>query len=246
METLRIRETDERAMRAFALGAVLFRMNGLLEETGFAWPASRKEELRKLLAHTWSVKDKETLEKHLSWLREEGGQASYRKTESLLSALSLHDREAYFERLNGNTALFNHARLVQMYSGKLPPAGISAWDLGQYVFICRTAHSAGWMEADEAVERSLSAARQAQTLYRGWTEFAAAYLAGRQIWTNQPSAEAAKPYVDCVAKLLTEPRGLWRRLDWEMPLNEKQNSGLPTFSSDTAEADRINRLRHSE
>ncbi|OWR28354.1 hypothetical protein CDO73_18965 [Saccharibacillus sp. O23] len=231
METLRIRETDERAMRAFALGAVLFRMNGLLEETGFAWPASRKEELRKLLAHTWSVKDEETLEKHLSWLLKEGGQASYRKTESLLGALSLRDREQYFERLNGNAALFNHARLVQMYSGKLPPAGIAAWDLGQYVFICRTAHSAGLMEAEEAMERSLSAARHAQTLYRDWTEFAVSYLAGRQIWTNQPSAEAAKPYVDCVAKLLTEPRGLWRRLAWDMSLNETEDEGRPKVSA---------------
>lgn len=246
METLRIRETDERAMRAFALGAVLFQMNGLLEETGFAWPASRKEELRKLLAHTWSVKDKDTLEKHLSWLREEGGQASYRKTESLLSALSLHDREQYFERLNGNTALFNHARLVQMYSGKLSCAGIAAWDLGQYVFICRTAHSAGWMEAEEAIERSISAARHAQTLYRDWTEFAVAYLAGRQIWTNQPSAEAAKPYVDCVTKLLTDPRALWQRLDWDMPLHEEGNRELPVFSSELTEDDRVNRLPDSE
>ncbi|OWA37822.1 hypothetical protein B9G55_07230 [Saccharibacillus sp. O16] len=223
-EMLRLCETDERALRAFALGAVLFRMNGLLEETGFTWPASRREELRKLLAHTWSVKDEESLETHLSWLWEEGGQASYRKTESLLSALSLRDREHYFERLNGNAALFNHARLVQMYSGKLPPSGIAAWDLGQYVFICRTAHSAGWLDGTQAFERSLNAARLAQSLYRNWTEFAVAYLAGRQIWTNQPSAEAAKPYVDCVSKLLTDPQGLWHRLDWDMPLNQLQNS----------------------
>lgn len=221
METLRIRETDERAMRAFALGAVLFRMNGLLEETGFTWPAARREELRKLLAHTWSVKDEETLEKHLSWLWEQGGQASYQKTESLLGALSMRDRQQYFERLNGNAALFNHARLVQMYSGKLPPAGIAAWDLGQYVFICRTAHSAGWLAGERALELALAAARRAQSLYRDWTEFAIAYLAGRQIWTNQPSAEVAKPYVDCVTKLLTEPKGLWRRLDWGMGLDDE-------------------------
>lgn len=218
METLRIRETDQRTLRIFAIGAVLFRMNGLLEETGFAWPASRKDDLRKLLAHTWSVKDEESLEKHLNWLWEEGGQASYRKTESFLGTLSFRDRETYFERLNGNAALFNHARLVQMYSGKLPPAGITAWDLGQYVFICRTAHSAGWMEADRSLELATAAAHRAQQLYRDWTEFAVAYLAGRQIWTNQPSAEAAKPYIDCVSKLLTESNSLWKRLDWNMDL----------------------------
>lgn len=218
METLRIRETDQRTLRAFAIGAVLFRMNGLLEETVFAWPASRKDDLRKLLAHTWSVNDEESLEKHLNWLWEEGGQASYHKTESFLSTLSFRDREPYFERLNGNTALFNHARLVQMYSGKLPPAGITAWDLGQYVFICRTAHSAGWMEADRSLELATAAAHRAQQLYRDWTEFGVAYLAGRQIWTNQPSAEAAKPYIDCVSKLLTEPNSLWKRLDWNMNL----------------------------
>ncbi|NGZ78228.1 DUF1266 domain-containing protein [Saccharibacillus alkalitolerans] len=225
MDTLRMRETDERSLRAFAIGAVLFQMNGLLEETGFAWPASRRDELRKLLAHTWSVKDEDTLERHLNWLWEEGGQASYRKTEMFLSALSFRDRERYFEQLQGNAALFNHARLVQMYSGKLPRAGIAAWDLGQYVFICRTAHSAGWLEAGRSLELAAAAARRAQRIYRDWTEFAAAYLAGRQIWTNQPSAEAAKPYVDCVSKLLTHPNSLWQRLDWEMPLGTESGPG---------------------
>lgn len=224
METLRIRENDERTMRAFAIGAVLFRMNGLLEETGFAWPAARREELRKLLTHTWSVKNEETLEQHLDWLWQEGGQASYRKTESFLGALSFRDREQYFERLNGNPALFNHARLVQMYAGKLSGAGITAWDLGQYVFICRTAHSAGWLEADRALELAVAASRRAQELYSDWTEFAVAYLAGRQIWTNQPSMEAAKPYIDCVSKLLTDSHSLWKRLDWEMPLSEQSDT----------------------
>ncbi|GGO06285.1 DUF1266 domain-containing protein [Saccharibacillus kuerlensis] len=220
MEKLRIRETDKRSMRAFAMGAVLFRMNGLLEETGFAWPASRREELRKLLAHTWSVKDEESLEKHLNWLWEEGSQASYRKTESFISALSFRDREHYFDRLNSNAALFNHARLVQMYSGKLSRAGIAAWDLGQYVFICRTAQSAGWLEAERSIELAAAAARKAQELYKNWPEFAAAYLAGRQIWNNQPSAEAAKPYIDCVSTLLTDSRSLWRRLPWDMSLEK--------------------------
>lgn len=221
MGTLRIRENDERTMRAFAMGAVLFQMNGLLEQTGFAWPAARKDELRKLLAHTWSVNDEETLERHLNWLWEEGGQASYSKTESFLGALSFRDRENYFERLNGNAALYNHARLVQMYAGRLPRAGIAAWDLGQYVFICRTAHSAGWLEAERALELAAAASRRAQALYGDWTQYAIAYLAGRQIWTNQPSAEAAKPYIDCVSKLLTDSRSLWRRLPWELPLGEQ-------------------------
>ncbi len=218
METLRLRGTDEQNLRAFAIGAVLFQMNGLLEETGFAWPTARREELRKLLSHTWSVKDEESLHRHLNWLLEEGGQASYRKTEMFLGALSFKDRERYFDRLSSNAALYNHARLVQMYTGKLPRAGIAAWDLGQYVFICRTAHSAGWLEGEHALELAKAASQKAQSLYRDWSEYAAAYLAGRQIWTNQPSAEAAKPYVVCVSKLLTDPRSLWKRLEWGMPL----------------------------
>ncbi|MCQ4085265.1 DUF1266 domain-containing protein [Saccharibacillus sp. JS10] len=193
-------------------------MNGLWEETGFAWHSSRKEELRKLLSHTWSIHDEESLDKHLNFLWAEGAQASYHKTEAFLNTLSFRNREAYFERLNGNTALFNHARLVQMYSGKLPPSGIAAWDLGQYVFICKAAYSAGWMTEELAIERAMKAAKRCQTLYTGWSEFGIAYLAGRQIWTNQPSAEAAKPYVDCVSQLLTDARSLWQRLPWDMSL----------------------------
>ncbi|MDO3411711.1 DUF1266 domain-containing protein [Saccharibacillus sp. CPCC 101409] len=220
METLRVQEISERELRAFALGAVLFRMNGLLEETGFSWPAARRDELRRLLEHTWAVTDEESLERHLNWLWEEGAQASFRKTEAFLNTLSFRDQQNYFDRLGSDIALFNHARLVQMYSGKLPPAGIAAWDLGQYVFICRTGLSAGWLEAERAKQLALDAALRAQELYGSWTEYAVAYLAGRQVWTNQPSAEAAKAQIDCVSRLLTEPRSLWRRLDWDMPLDE--------------------------
>lgn len=92
----------------------------------------------------------------------------------------------------------------------------TAWDLSRIVFIARAAHTAGYLDEDEAWTLLGRALAKAQQHYRNWRQFAAGFLTGAIFWAATQDLAAAKEQVDerrwMIRGLLMRPSSPWRRV----------------------------------
>ncbi|WP_067813376.1 DUF1266 domain-containing protein [Nocardia inohanensis] len=92
----------------------------------------------------------------------------------------------------------------------------TAWDLARVVFISRCAHSAGYLDEDEAWEHMLAGLALAQEHYPNWRQFGSGFLTGAIYWAATRDLAAAKEQIDQrrhkLHGLHTRPSSPWRRV----------------------------------
>ncbi|MEJ8547396.1 DUF1266 domain-containing protein [Brevibacillus borstelensis] len=209
-----------------ALGAVLFEMNGYDAANNYEIEKTEEnvEASRRSLKRGWRIESTEDLMSNLQWLQEEGHRTSFFEMRSFLSTLSFADQDAFLETLPKNTERHMQYMLVKAYMHKLPLSGIAAWDFGRYVDLCRTGAFVGYISKEESRELIRKVAVVAQESYTGWLEYGISYVAGRQFWLGTVSEEKAKQHTEHLRNLILNKESLWRKLDWNLKLVEKEEA----------------------
>ncbi|MGF9915061.1 DUF1266 domain-containing protein [Paenibacillus ehimensis] len=211
-----------------ALCAVLYEMNGFDPGDDNEAESVQKniERHKQSFQRDWGIENKDDLMRNLQWLAEEGHRESFNKIRSFLSALSEAEQTKYIESIPKTTQRYREHQLVKAYMNRLPAAGIAAWDLGRYAFLCRKGAVMGFITKEKSLELVQPIVAVAQQAYSGWREYGTGYLAGRQFWWAQPTAASAQEMAGYVRNLLLNADSLWNRLEWEVPLEE--TAGQPS------------------
>jgi len=205
---------------ALALSAVLAGQNRLRHDVvcGGDKTAQKIKMTKQALKRDWGMGSAANLRDSLQWLSSEGHSAGFAAERVYFSTLSDAGQDAYISSFPRESAEYVKYQILKIYHRKLPQAGILAWDLGRYVFLCRDAVLVGWITEQEAWKLIMPVARRAQQAYSGWNEYGMAYLAGRQFWLNQLSKENVDDHADYVRSLLLDSDSPWRQLNWNMDL----------------------------
>ncbi|WP_405498294.1 DUF1266 domain-containing protein [Nocardia sp. NBC_00511] len=92
----------------------------------------------------------------------------------------------------------------------------TAWDLARVVFIARSAHTAGYLDEEEAWTHMLAGLEIAQQHYRNWRQFGSGFLTGAIFWAATRDLAAAKEQVGerrrMLSALHSRPSSPWRRV----------------------------------
>lgn len=199
-----------------SLGAVLAEQNNSRHDILYGYGRTKEamDSMRHVLKRDWGIASKSKLLSTLNWLLTDGHGVDFLKERYYISTLSEEAKNAYIESLNKGSSEYVQSQLVKVYDKSLPQAGVSAWDYGRYVFLCRCAAATDLISEKEAWELMLKAAKLAQKAYSSWREYALAYIAGRQTWLTNISSDSAEDQLERIKTLIIDPNSPWKVLDW--------------------------------
>lgn len=117
----------------------------------------------------------------------------------------------------------------------LQEKGFYAWDISEYINVCRIARACGIVdekEFDEIVDRFV---RKAQVFYHSFKEYALSYLCGAMYFSsgfgNEKSAEQFFEIQKNVVSFLFSENGDWSRYKWYVP---EQREWVPVYPGNPA------------
>lgn len=174
-----------------------------------------------MLSRQWGITDRESADESLDWLLSKGHRTPFAeemeelKTEGL-DAVPEDGREDFLYENCGMTQdeAERYAQFYKAYREKGEDA-ISAWDYSRVVMLLSGCYYVGYYEEEEALDRSLEAARMIQMKYDSWDDFTDSYMMGYEYWAEESSEMRRLVY----EILLEEPDSPYR-LDWNMKLEK--------------------------
>lgn len=203
-----------------ALSAVLTEQNGYGHDTlcGREKTPELIEDNKHALKRDWGISNRTELINTLNWLIRDGHGVDFLKERHFLSVISETAQNTYLNGLDKNSSKYTQYSLIKNYDKSIPNAGILAWDYGRYVFLCRDGIYLNYTSEEETWNLMLKVAKLAQKTYSSWREYGLAYIAGRQVWLNNISAESTEEQVYRVKNLIMDKESPWNRLDWNIEL----------------------------
>lgn len=90
-----------------------------------------------------------------------------------------------------------------------------AWDWGRFVYLCRAAYAAGFLERNEAIALIETAGQFISRRFDSWEEFGNNYLIGRLFWGGTSQRPYLKLETERSLKSLQAPNGAWSKIEWE-------------------------------
>ncbi|OWA37230.1 hypothetical protein B9G55_03940 [Saccharibacillus sp. O16] len=210
----------ERALNwAAALGAPLLSQNGVQPPYTTASCRAANFDSAFILHALWNVTDAEGVYELAQRMWSGMHNPSFQEIRLALAGMTLDQRKKYVQSYREHER-YEELYTVNLYMDRLPPAGIAAWDLGRLVFYLRCAGLEGYISEQEEAALLLHTAVRARYAYRSWTDYAVAYMAGRQFWAQDLSEEASEINYGILCSLLTGEQTPWRELEWDIDLPE--------------------------
>lgn len=103
----------------------------------------------------------------------------------------------------------------------LEEKGFYAWDISEYINICRIARACGIVDAKEFDEITDRFVRKAQVFYHSFKEYALSYLCGAMYFSsgfgNEKSMDQFFEIQKQVISFLFNENGVWSRYGWYVP-----------------------------
>ena len=103
----------------------------------------------------------------------------------------------------------------------LEEKGFYAWDISEYINICRIARASGIVDAKEFDEITDRFVRKAQVFYHSFKEYALSYLCGAMYFSsgfgNEKSMDQFFEIQKQVISFLFNENGVWSRYKWYVP-----------------------------
>jgi hypothetical protein len=183
---------------------------------------------KEMLIKYWNIHNRDDLFKRLKWLETEG----YRKRfDDLRKALRQHN-----DALQNQIAKRYHlsapelqydCQIVQNYADDAGPKSLLGWDYCRYIYLCRWAVRAGYMQEKEAWAKIMPAARLLQHNYDTWGELGMNYLIGRQFWSEEVSKKnnSKEAYDKIYRYLVTDKTSPWHIIPWDTDLTRGGKTG---------------------
>jgi len=174
---------------------------------------------KKLLKEWWNIENKKDLLKDLEWLKNEGHSAEFNKFKKLL--VSKQWQTNLKEKLENKDPEFKYKiAVVRKYQDFLDNKSLYGWDVARYICLCRWGYLCGYLTEEDAWEKIMPAARFAQKTFDSWENLGKNYLIGREFWS--PQNDGRYIYEDTYMRLLEAPESPWKKLPWNLSLDEEK------------------------
>jgi hypothetical protein len=168
-----------------------------------------------LLKDGWGITGHDSLIKVLDDLHDHGDHAEYQNQGIALSRLSDTDLQNLIEEHIDKVVQIKATR--DSYNKWQARTGL-AWDICRAGYVINLAYDAHYLTEQEAWDRLMALARDAQANFSSWQELSDNFLDGREIWHNK-----REPAWDACAKLLLNPKetnSTWNQLSWKTDLTD--------------------------
>lgn len=181
---------------------------------------------KKSLSDSWGIKDADGLMEMADWLMNEGHNQEALALLKESGGTDAADRSAFEAKLKGQhldkeTCIY----LLAAYDAwsAYGDGAIAAWDLSRVGSIMDFGYAAGYCTYEEAMDKTLEAAKKAQELFGSWKDFNMSYLYGYSYWAEE-SLDDPKSSAAARAALLdsmeSEANGPFS-VDWNMELKKE-------------------------
>ncbi|MCI9250643.1 MAG: DUF1266 domain-containing protein [Lachnospiraceae bacterium] len=176
------------------------------------------------LADSWGVEDAAGLMEMADWLMNEGHNKDALDYLNEFGGTNAADRAALEASLEGEDDETRYSVLMAYDAWTAyGDAAISAWDLSRLGTIMGFGYAAGYCTYEEAMDKSLEAAKKAQESFGSWEDFNQSYLYGYAYWMGEnledPESSAAER-VEILDNLTAQTNGVFSA-DWNMELNKE-------------------------
>jgi hypothetical protein len=169
---------------------------------------------KKMLKESWKIQNHADLIKMLDGLQNEGHHGIYQNVGAKLAQMSESDFEAYLHEHEDRAAASVALRASYLKWGQ--KSGL-AWDMCRSVELINAGVAAHDLPADEAWDRLMDIAHQAQGVFSSWQELNDNFLDGREIWAGKRD-----PGFEACSKLLlnpNDPNSPWNQNPWNTDLS---------------------------
>ncbi len=180
---------------------------------------------KEALDSSWGIEDAAALMEMADWLMSEGHNQSAMEALKEFQAAEAPDRDSLkkqLEEAGEDEETCNSVLAAYDAWTAYGDAAISAWDLSRVNTIMSFGYAAGYCTYEEAMDKSLEAAKKAQEAFPSWGDFNQSYLNGYAFWTGEalsdPDSSAAER-VEIINTLESQVNGPFS-VDWNMELQK--------------------------
>lgn len=181
---------------------------------------------KKSLSDSWGIKDAAGLMEMADFLINEGHNQEALTLLKESGGTDAADRSAYETKLKEqNLSKETCIYLLAAYDAwsAYGNGAIAAWDLSRVGSIMGFGYAAGYCTYEEAMDKTLEAAKKAQELFGSWKDFNRSYLYGYSYWAEEslddPTSSAAEraALLDSMESKADGPFSV----DWNMELKKE-------------------------
>jgi hypothetical protein len=205
-------------LRDLALSAILFRSNGLPDDSLFGITKESPDKVKSDLARDWSVRDRDGLLATIARTEVNGHAPLFRDLLGIIEAAGPEaDPEALLaaNRPKLPEQQVKYLAFLSLNYDRCRGRGFDAWDLGRCVALARWGYGAGFVSEDEAWAEIGRVAEKARERYSSWRDFGEDYALGRAVWAAGFDQELRYyAAAEAVLKRLLEPGNPWSVLPW--------------------------------
>jgi ankyrin repeat protein len=169
---------------------------------------------RSMLQDDWGVKDKDSLLKELDDLRNSGHHAQYQKEGKQLAGMS---NDQFVKLLADNPDTIEKIKAIRASYLKWKDRSGLAWDMCRSANLVNAGFTSKYLTEQEAWDRLMAIARQAQGVFNSWQEMSDNFLDGREMWSGRRD-----PHFEACAQLLLNPKdpnSPWNQNPWKTNLS---------------------------
>lgn len=203
------------------LAGVLSEMNKVRHDTLYGLEVTEEniKVYKKVLERDWNINNREQLCYNLDWVINEGHRTSFNNRYNYLSLLPYSFQEKKISIISSEDPSYKSFQLAKLCKYKLSKSGITAWDIGRYVFLCRSGALLNYITDEEAWEFMAKIGLITQKLYSSWYEYGLAYIVGRLEWLDKLTEENAKKHAKWLHNLILKEGAPWSRVPWDIQLD---------------------------
>ena len=200
----------------------------LSEEEEYHCTEAEAQEVKAFLLRMFQIDSKEKLEEHQRY--QFIGSVHYEQFMTFWKEAPLFDVGQLNE--DGRRAFEASKSSAEEFYPLLEERGFYAWDISEYLGLCRVCFSAGGLSKEEYAEITDHFVRKAQVFYHSFKEYALSYLCGGIYFmsshTKLPSE--VDPFLDIQTKViesLFQEGGPWSRYSWYRPAEREWAAVYP-------------------
>lgn len=178
---------------------------------------------RQALSQSWGVENCFDLMEMADWLMNEGHNQNALDFLKAYGGYNVADRDAFDAKLKGqNLDEGTYISLLAAYDAwsAYGDGAIAAWDLSRVGTIMGFGYASGYCTYEEAMNKTLEAAKKSQELFDSWEDFNQSYLYGYSYWAEEslddPQSSAAGR-AQLVNSLASQANGPFA-VDWNITL----------------------------
>lgn len=191
-------------------------LTGLPETSSRLVKLGYEERLQKYLNDIYGIKDKRSFISVIrSFFEANKSRESFDSKRNQLLSLCAADREKFLSSIGKNRESVLY-ELVNSYEKTLPPAGIYAFFISNYICLCRIGLYFGYLTTEEMIDIIHEPAKEAQKHYSSFKEFGISSIVGMQYYFCEPKLN--EMHQRRLLSSLTDRSSYWTNLAWKTDL----------------------------